>query len=93
MLLIACDKFSLLDEVGECGELRIEDDEELEDDSELDLIDMWFWVGRGGGGTFGGPLLGVAVIREEDKDWALPLSCLVEMVELFRPYSSKPRTT
>lgn len=94
---MACDRFSLFDEVGECGELRMEDDEELEDDKELDLIDIWFcccvvWVGRGGGGTFGGPLFVAAVIREDDRDWALPLS-LIEIVELLRPYSSRPRTT
>ncbi len=39
VLLMACDKFSLLDELGEWGEWSIEEDEEDDDERDDDFVD------------------------------------------------------
>jgi len=98
VLLIAWDRFSLLADDGECGECRIDELDELEDDSELDLIDMWLVEGSGGGGTLGGPLPpGTGIVdapagrRDADNDCALLILSFV--IGVLKPNSSRPRTT
>ena len=41
---MACDKFSLLDELGEWGEWSIEDDEEDDEERDEDLVDTCCWL-------------------------------------------------